>query len=151
MIIVIDLNSKLMKIILIPILMFLSIQSYAVEFYQCIDGKGQPHYSNLPAESFDSNCKQKSDRYDYLLKQDYSNLENKFNNYTESVIDQEQTDGSLLTIENFIDPVKDILDPDKALDQLLESSTNRDENMATEFFNARTNAIESVLSQEKTR
>lgn len=138
-----------MKIILIPILMFLSIQSYAVEFYQCIDAKGQPHYSNLPAESLDSNCKQKSDRYDYLLKQDYSNLENEFNNYTESVIDQEQTDDSLLSIDNIIDPIKDILDPDIALEQLLETSTNADENMATEFFNARSKAVESILLEER--
>jgi len=140
-----------MKVLIITVLMLLSVKSYSVEFHKCIDKKGQQHYTNLPAQSLDSNCKQKTDRYSYLLNQDYSNLENRLINYTESVEAQEKTDESLLTIDSFIDPLEDLLDPDKALIQLLETSTNKDGNMATEFFNARTNAVESVLSQEKTR
>lgn len=140
-----------MKLLVISTLMIFSIQSYAIEFNLCVDEKGQQHYTNLPAASLDSNCKQKIDRYSYLIEQDYSNLEHRLKNYTEPAEVQGQSDDALLTIENVIDPIKDLLDPDKALKQLLETSTNKDANMATEFFNARSNAIESVLSQEKTR
>jgi len=138
-----------MKLLIIATLMIFSIPSYAIEFYQCIDKKGLQHFTNLPASSLDSNCKQKTDRYSYLINQDYSNLENKLKNYSESLETQEQFDDALLSIDNFIEPVKSILDPDKALEQLVENATNKDENMATEFFNARSKAIESILSEEK--
>lgn len=150
-IIAIEMKSKPMKVLIFAVLLFSSIQIYAVEFHQCIDKKGQQHFTNLPAESLDLYCNQKTDRYSYLINQDYSNLENKLKNYIEPVEAQIQTNDSLITTENFIDPIKDILDSDKALEQLLETSTKTDENMATEFFNARSNAIESVLSQEKAR
>lgn len=137
-----------MKLLLITILTFFSIQIHAVEFYQCTDKKEQQHYTNLPASSLDANCKQKTDRYAYMINQDYSNIENNFKRYTEIDETQEQIDESLLTIDNFTDTVQNILDPDKALEQLVENATNKDENMATEFFNARTKAIESILSEE---
>ena len=144
-------KAKLMNVLFIVFSILFSAQSYAVEFYQCVDKKGQQHFTNLPAASLDSNCKQRTDRYTYLLEQDYSDLENRLKNYTVPEDIHIQTDDSLLTIDNFLDPVKDLLDPDKALEQLLETSTSKDANMATEFFNARSDAIESVLLQEKTR
>jgi trehalose-6-phosphate synthase len=148
-IIAIEIKAKLMKLLIIATLMIFSSQSYAVEFYQCTDKKGRQHFTNLPASSLDSNCKQKTDRYTYLINQDYSNLENKLKNYSETLETDEQFDDALLSIDNFTDPIKNILDPDKALEQLLDNATNKDENMATEFFNARSKAIESILSEEK--
>jgi hypothetical protein len=146
MIIVIDLKAKLMKIILIPILMFLSIQSYAVEFYQCIDAKGQPHYSNLPADSFDSNCKQKSDRYDYLLKQDYSNLSAGFNKY-QSEQDQSDNKFSIGGLELMI-PHKDMFDSEVAAEELLETTSKRNDPITNLFRDGR-EALEPVNSNKK--
>ena len=87
-----------------------------------------------------------------LIKQDYYKLENKLDNYSQVFETQElervQTGGSAITVKNFVDPIKDLFDSDKALEQLLETSNKKKKNMATEFFDARSNAIESVLSQD---
>ncbi|GJM06068.1 MAG: hypothetical protein DHS20C09_20640 [marine bacterium B5-7] len=145
-------KAKLMKILFIVLSVLFSSQSYAVEFYQCIDQKGHKHFTNLSADSLDSNCQPKTDRYSYLLGQDYSNLEHKLENYTQifetQELEREQTGDSAITSKSFIDPVKDLFDSDKALEQLLEASNKREKNMATEFFDARSNAVESVLSQD---
>lgn len=135
-----------MKIILIPILMFLSIQSHAVEFYQCIDAKGQAHYSNLPAESFDSNCKQKSDRFDYLLKQDYSNLSDGFKKYQSEQV-QSDNKFSIGGLELMI-PHKDMFDSDVAAEELLETTAKRNDPI-TKLFRDGRKTLETVKSNNK--
>ncbi len=137
-----------MKSLIIATLMLISFQLYAVEFYQCIDKKGRQHYTNLPASSLDSNCKQKTDRYSYLINQDYSNIENILKNHSEKLETQDQFDDALLSIDNFTDPVKNNLDPEKALEQLLNNTTNKDDNMVTEISTARSNPKESLRSEE---
>ncbi len=130
-----------MKLLLIAILMFLSNQTYAVEFYQCIDGSGKPHYTNLPADSFDSNCHQKSDRFDYLLKEDYSNLSDGLNKYKseQDEIDKKFSIGGL----ELMIPHKDMFDSEVAAEELLETTAKRNDPITTLFRDGR-EALESV-------
>ncbi len=134
-----------MKIILITILAFISIQSHAVEFYQCIDGNGQRHYSNLPAESYDSNCKQKSDRYDYLLKQDYSQLSDGYNKF-QSEQDESNNKLSIGDLELMI-PHKDMFDSKVAAEELLETTSKRNDPI-TKFLREGREGLESINSRQ---
>jgi len=132
-----------MKLLLIIIPMILSFSTSAVEFYQCIDDKGQSHFTNLPESSLDSNCGQKADYYTIMLNQDYLNLANEFKKFE---VKEEEFEEIRLSLDSITQPFMDILDPDKALDELVEASLNKRENAATKFFNARSKAVEQILN-----
>ncbi len=69
-----------------------------------------------------------------MLNQDYLAIESHYKRYsqTETAEDDE-----------------DILDPDNALNDMLERSNDQSENSATETFNARSKAVELILSEER--
>ena len=143
-------KAKHMKILIITILMSFTVQSYAVEFHQCIDKIGQQHFTNLPALSLDSNCKEKTDRYSYLINQDYSNLEQRYKEYLIPDVTDQQDDDSLnlkptdkpldqvndsvLPIDSVMKPILDVIDPGNVLEEV----------------NNRKSQLESVISEEKT-
>ncbi len=129
-----------MKLLSFTILMMLSFSAYAVKFYQCIDDKGQAHFTNLPESSLDSNCEQKTDHFSIMLNQDYLNLANEFNKHK---VKEDESD----EIDSITQPVKDISDPDKALDELVDTSLNKPENAATKFFKARTKTVEQISNE----
>lgn len=134
-----------MKLLLFTILMMLSFSTSAVEFYQCIDDKGHPHFTNLPKSSLDSNCSLKTDHFSLMLNQDYLNLANEFKKY--EVNKEEELDEIMLSLDSITQPVMDILDPDKALDELVDASLNKRENAATKLFKARSKAVEQILNE----
>jgi hypothetical protein len=135
-----------MKLLSFIILTLLSFSSYSVEFSRCIDDKGQVHIINLPKSNLGTDCKLKEDHYTVMLNQDYQNLSEEFKKY-EVVKEEpeetffEDTDLSLNTISN---PVKDILDPDKALEQLMDATEDRDDPF-TRAMRGRSNAFEKVI------
>lgn len=133
-----------MKLLSFTILMFFSLSSNAVEFNSCTDDKGHTHFTNLPKSSLDSNCAPEN-HYTVMLNQDYLNLFNGYKKYVAA----EKEPGNIVSLESFSQPVKDILDPDKALDMLVDSSLKKDENAAKKFFKARTNAVEQILNEDK--
>ncbi len=143
-------KAKLMKIIIIAVLMVLSHQSYAVEFHQCIDQKGQQHFTNLPPQSLGSNCKETTDRYSYLINQDYSNLEKRYQqvvlpdetdqlnepllNLNSTEKELEQVNDPVLPINPVMKPILDVIDPDNVLEEV-----NRTKSQS-----------KSILSEDKT-
>jgi len=135
-----------MKIILITLLSILPIKVYAIEFYQCVDANGQRHYTNLPAESLDSNCMQNSDRFDYLLKQDYSNLSNGYNRI-KSNLGKDKNTFSIGNLELMI-PHKDMFDSDVAAEELLETTARRNDPV-TRFLREGREALEDASSTNR--
>ena len=125
--------------------MIFALPAYSIEFYQCIDSKGQSHYTNLPKNSLDKECRQKDNQYLVMLNQDYQNLENEFLKYETPVEDINLIEMSVDTVTK---PISDLLDSDKALDELLENTQEKRKNFATEFFRARTEAVKSILEEE---
>lgn len=130
-----------MKFIIFICFTFLYQSSFAIEFIRCINDNGKVHLTTMPKSSLDANCKQKTDHYSIMLEQDYSKLNNQFTKY------EEQDDD--LVIGNVNEPVLDGLDPDKALNELLENSDNNRESAASELFKKRSDAVDSILSEEK--
>lgn len=114
-----------MKILVITSLFLFATNIAAIEFYKCTDEKGQVHFSNLSADTLDSNCNPEDDRYALMLQEDYSNLEIEFNKYNSDLTKIENDDESLLQIDSLIHTTKNLMDSDKALDELLENSTNQ--------------------------
>jgi hypothetical protein len=146
----IDVNAKYMKLLYFTFLSLVSLSSYSVEFSRCIDDKGQVHFTNMPLSNLDSNCAQKVDHYVTMLNQDYENLANEFKKYEEpdDFIDDIFLEDVDLSINSLTQPVKDILDPDKALEQLLESTEDRDDPV-TRAFRGRSEGIERIMDQAK--
>lgn len=123
----------------------ISFQSVlALEFISCIDNNGQVHLTTMPKTSLDANCKQKTDHYTFMLEQDYSKLEKEFTKYE---VTDEAEEG--LVMNNLNEPILDALRTDSALDQLLENSDDNRESTASEFFRKRSDAVDSILSEEK--
>jgi hypothetical protein len=131
-----------MKLLLITIFTIFSVNANAVEFYQCIDEKGQKHLTNLPALSLDSNCKLKVNRYAFIINQDFSNLVNRLKVYVELDETPQQDedslnintmDDSLLPINSVMKPIIDVIDPGKVLNEV----------------NKRKNKLKSILSEDE--
>ncbi|MEO1924972.1 MAG: DUF4124 domain-containing protein [Gammaproteobacteria bacterium] len=142
-----------MKLLSFTILILFSYSSVAVEFYRCIDDKGQAHFTNLPKSSLDSNCAPK-DRYAMMLGQDYSNLENEFKQYEVKVDESEILEFNDIdsTIDESSDKtitqsVKDVFDPDKAFDELMSATKDRDD-VFTRAMRNRSKAVESIIEEE---
>ena len=123
-----------------------SIPVYAIEFYQCIDSEGQSHFTNLPKSTLDSDCRPKNDQYMVMLNQDYQNLENEFLKYETS--EEETFDILDVTLDSASKSISELFDADMALEELLENTQDKRNNFATDFFKARTEAVESILSEE---
>jgi hypothetical protein len=138
-------NAKYMKYLIFINLILFSLSSYAIEFYRCSDASGKVHLTTMPKSSLDANCKQKSDQYAVMLEQDYLNLSNRFKKY--EII--KEPDDIEFTLENFTKPVMELLDADKALDELLENTKTKRNSEVSKFFRARSDAVESILSEEK--
>ncbi len=138
-----------MKLLSFTILILFSLSSYAVEFYRCIDDQGIVHFTNLPKSSLDSNCVVK-DRHTVMLNQDYSNLTNEFKKY-ETVVEEtekfklEEMD---LSVDSMTQSVKDVFDPDKALEELILSTEDRDDPF-TRAMRGRSNAVDDIIKQSK--
>jgi hypothetical protein len=145
-----DANAKSMKLLSFTILLLFSFSTYSVEFTRCIDDKGHVHFTNMPKYNLDANCQQKKDHYVTMLSQDYENLANEFKKYEEP---EEVTvdifyDNDELSVNSLTQPVKDILDPDKALKQLMESTEDRDDPF-TRAIRGRSDGIEKIMEQAK--
>ncbi len=138
-----------MKLLLIVFLYSYAVSAHAVEFSQCVDDRGHQHFTTLPAASLDNNCKPKTNYHAYMLNQDYTSLENNLNLYSNIELTEEETSEPLSTVDAIKSKVSDLLDPEQALNELVESVNNRDENAATKFFNARSKAVETILSVDK--
>ncbi len=142
-----------MKLLSFTILALTSISVHSVEFSSCIDKNGKSHFTNLPDSSLNSNCELKEDRYLTMLNQDYQNLHNEFKKY-EPVEEEVELEESFienlddLSINSITNPVKDLLDPDKALEQLIQASEDRDDPF-TRAMRSRSNAVDSIIKQGK--
>ncbi len=141
-----------MKLLSFTILALTSISVHSVEFSSCIDKNGESHFTNLPKSSLNSNCELKEDRYLTMLNQDYQNLHNEFKKYEpveedpeiiESLVDN--FDVSIAPIPKSVEDIKDLLDPDKALEQLMEATENRDDPY-TRAMRGRSNAVDSIIN-----
>lgn len=143
-----------MKLLSFTILTLCSVSSYAIDFHSCTDNKGQIHYSNLPKSSIGSTCAPK-DQYSAMLNQDYQNLSNEHAKYEEldktdnnspdesDPFEISKVDISPNAVKN---KVKDIFNPDKALEELMEATEDRDD-VFTRAMRGRSNGIEKVLKQ----
>ena len=140
-----------MKILSITILTLLSFPSLAVELYSCTDDSGKTHYTNLPENSLDSNCHSK-DHYTVMLEQDYANLASIYQQYEVEEIEEVDKDTPLDLTTSDISPdaikskVSDIFDPDKALEELMEATEDRDD-VFTRAMRGRSEGIKNVLEQ----
>jgi len=140
-----------MKLLSFILLILFSTLSFSIEFYKCVDDKGQSHFTNLPKSSLDSNCGQK-DRYAIMFKEDYSNLVNdlkkqevnQIEEQEEPLLEEMNDDVGKLSVDTLTQPFKDILNPDKALDQLLEATEDRDD-VYTRAMRGRSKGIENIL------
>jgi len=143
----IDVNAKSMKLLSFTILILFSLSSNAVEFYQCIDNKGLSHFTNLPKSSLDLNCVAK-DRHTIMLNQDYSNLADEFKKYETSVeeIEEFELEEMDLSFDSMTQSVKDVFDPDKALEELILSTEDRDDPF-TRAMRGRSNAVDDIIKQ----
>lgn len=141
-----------MKLLSFTILSLISFSSFAVEFHSCTDNKGQTHFTNLPKTSLDANCAP-ADHYSVMLNQDYQNLAYEYAKY-EAISQQEsknksgQYEISKIDISPFSvkNKVRDIFDPDKALDELMESTEDRDD-FYTRAMRGRSNGIQTIIDQ----
>lgn len=128
---------------LIPVfisLLFISFSSYSVEFYKCVDEKGQIQYSNIKGPKQGTQCIKNEDYYSILLNQDYQNLSNEFKKY-EPQSDAEPDFGDTdLNLNS--KPMPGNINPDKALDALVDNSRKQPENTTTNSLKSPANAIE---------
>ena len=133
-----------MKILLYLSFILFSTASYSIEFYRCTDTYGKIHLTNMPKSSLDSNCRQKTDYHSVFLEEDYSNLAEEYKKY--EITKKEEIDTELEIIAK---PISDIIDSDKALEKLLDNANENKDSEATKLFKARTEAVESTLSEDK--
>ena len=125
--------AKAMKIKVFVCLLSFSISSSAVEFYRCIDSDGKQHFTNMPESSLNKDCKQNKDHYAVMLEQDYSNLDKEFEKYM--AIHEEELQANNVINDETINigdvelkkPGLHIFDPDAAYDELIETTTERDD------------------------
>jgi len=142
-----------MKLLSFTILAVFSSSSIAVEFNSCIDNKGHTHFTNLPKSSIGSNCAPRN-HYTVMLKQDYQNLANEYAKYEkDEKLENKSEPFDLIKAEISPDAVKnkvkDIFDPDKALDELMEATEDRDD-VFTRAMRGRAEGIEGILNQPNT-
>ena len=151
-----------MKLLSFTALLFLSISSFSVEFHRCVDNNGQKHFTNLPKTSLDSNCSPK-DHYALMLNNDYQNLSVEHEKYEiseedivlfeepESVTSKDSKPFDLrdvdLSVETVKSKVQDILNPDKALEELMTTTENRDDAF-TRAMRGRAKGIQTIIDQE---
>ena len=151
-----------MKLLSFTALLLISISSFAVEFHRCVDNNGQKHFTNLPKNSLDSNCSPK-DHYALMLNNDYQNLSVEHGKYqvieedlvlfkeSKSVARKDSKPFDLREVDLSIDTVKskvkDILNPDKALEELMMSTEDRDDAF-TRAMRGRAKGIQTILDQE---
>jgi hypothetical protein len=142
-----------MKLLSFTILSVITFSSYAVEFHSCTDSTGKTHFTNLPKSSLDSNCSQK-DHYSEMFNQDYQNLSIEYAKYGAKIEVDDLDDNSLSIELSKIDispdtvknKVKDIFDPDKALDELMDTTEDRDD-IFTRAMRGRGDGIQSIMDQ----
>ncbi len=151
-----------MKLLSFTALLLISISSFAVEFHSCIDNNGQKHFTNLPKYSLDSNCSPK-DHYALMLNNDYQNLSVEHEKYEiseedivlfeepESVTSKDSKPFDLrdvdLSVETVKSKVQDILNPDKALEELMTTTEDRDDAF-TRAMRGRAKGIQTIIDQE---
>lgn len=129
-----------MKTLLFIVLSSVFYASSAIELYSCTDKTGKTHYTNLPKNSLDTNCKIK-DLHAVMLQQDYNNLKN---------IHSKRELGQNDTSTGFIETkINDVLDADKAFDELMEATEDRDD-VFTRAIRGRTESIKNTLKQGNT-
>ena len=130
-----------MKHTLIALLMLVSPSLFAIEFTRCVDSKGTVHFSNLTAAQLDADCQPVQHHQMVLLEEDYRRLNNgDIGTDEEKELLQIEEEESLLPKS-----ISEALDPDAALEQLLENTYQQRRNPATKFFRQRTDAIETIL------
>jgi hypothetical protein len=139
-----------MKILSFAVLCCVSLPTFAIELYSCTDGAGKTHYTNLPQNSLGSDCKPK-DHYAVMLQQDYDNLRH-IHAKLESNEDNSSEPFKLSEVDISPDSIKnkvsDIFDADKAFDELMEATEDRDD-IFTRAMRGRSQGINNVLGQGK--
>ena len=133
-----------MKYTLLLCSLLLLQPAYALEFNRCMDENGDVHYTNLPLSTLDANCKQRVDYYSLRLNRDYRQLRNSLKNPAR--VQSIETKPGI--IEQVSDAMENVLDADKALEQLLENTRDARENPASRFFRARTEAVGEILKAD---
>jgi hypothetical protein len=140
-----------MKLLSFTILTFVSLSVSAIEFQSCIDNNGRKHFTNLEKNSLDSNCLPK-DHYKLMIREDYLNLENEYARHENYDDETEDSHISINLEKENISPeliknkVKDIFDPDKALEELIESTEDRDD-FYTNAMRSRAKGIDNIIKQ----
>ena len=137
-----------MKILSFAVLCCVSLPTFAIELYSCTDGTGKTHYTNLPQNSLGSDCKPK-DHYAVMLQQDYENLRSIY-----SKLEADESESSIpfkisevdISPDSIKSKVSDIFDADKAFDELMEATEDRDD-IFTRAIRGRTQGIKNVLEQ----
>lgn len=146
-----------MKLLLFTLLISISFSSKAIELNSCTDESGNMHYINLPLSSLDSNCKPK-DLYSVMLQQDYDNLSHIYSEHesvskTANVIETDTSDSLNTDKSNTLtgklkNKISDIFDSDKALDELIQTTEDRDD-FFTNAMRGRSKGINNILKQGK--
>lgn len=138
-----------MKILSFAALCCISLPSFAVELSSCTDASGKTHYTNLPQNSLGPDCKSK-DHYAVILQQDYENLRNIYskleadeNSFSSEPFKLSEVDISPDSVKS---KVSDIFNADKAFDELMEATEDRDD-IFTRAIRGRTQGIKNVLEQ----
>jgi len=155
-----------MKLLSFTFLSVISISAHSVDFQSCIDANGRKHFTNLPKTSLSKDCTVK-DHYALMLDQDYQNLaahHQKFqidDEFTEILDDSAKaTQDSIskdeepfdlsevdLSVDTVKNKVRDILNPDKALEELMDATENRDDAF-TRAIRGRAKGIQTIIDKE---
>lgn len=112
-----------MKFLPLLALWVIAFPAYSVEFYKCVDTDGKSHFTNLPRNSLDRNCVQKTNLYALMLDEDYQNLNMESRKY-------EQGDNDESQLEEIKQQLDGMVEPDKS-DELLKNTQNKPGNTAT--------------------
>lgn len=141
-----------MKLLIFIACTCISLSSNALELYSCTDKSGKTHYTNLPKNSLDSNCKSKN-LHSVLLKQDYDNLKNIYSKYESLENESDDFSKQVLDLNSLENPpdtlkqkVSDIFDSEKAFDELMEATENRDD-VFTRAIRGRTTQMKETIDK----
>ncbi len=141
-----------MKLLSFTFLTCFSLSSNAIDFNSCTDASGTTHFTNLPSTSLGLDCKPK-DQYTVMLNQDYLNLDKEYSKYAKenSEVTGDNTQSfeisrTEISPDSVKNKIKDILNPDKALEELMEATEDRDDPY-TRAMRSRSNGIENIINQ----
>jgi hypothetical protein len=146
-------NSKSMKLLYFTILSVFPFTASSMDFQNCIDKNGVSHYTNLPVISLKSDCSV-VDYHNLKLIQDFQNLSHGYTKLNKVVKLEASSSTKTISKDNdtkiqsaIQNKITDLLDADKALDELLSNSEKHDDSIIMERFKARSTAVEDIINQ----